>query len=147
MTKPTGSPHVSPTGDDAGAISAQCFRLAGQLKGGPVRDALLAMGRDYATRARASARTAAFRIELAASQRAAPRQPLAQLFDALSDWLAPIARPAAARPAATVAPATTRVARVPGVARPQPAPAAPAAAKPQRGSRLFRAHALGRLGS
>jgi hypothetical protein len=79
------------------------------------------------------------------SQRAAPPTPLAQLFDALSDWLAPIARPATARPEATAVPAATRAVRLPGAARaPQ---AAPPAAKPQRGSRLFRAHALGRFGS
>jgi hypothetical protein len=152
MTQPTRSARVSPqalpASDDAGAISAQCFRLAGQLAGGPVRDALLAMGRDYAARARATAQTAGFRFELAASQRAAPAKPLAQLFDALSQWLAPIAPPAA-RSAETGVPAATRSARTPGVARTPraAAPTAAPAAKPARGSRLFRAHALGRFGS
>src|SRR5258706_12463616 len=57
--------------EQPGAVAARCRHLADQLAGGPVRDALLAMARDYTRRAVDAARTAPFRLELERSERSA----------------------------------------------------------------------------
>ena len=127
--------------DDAGAVAADCYRLAGQIGGGAVRDALLEMGRDYTARARDSVRTAQFRVELAHSQPAAtgfwPLRILADLFAPLP--AEPVRTTPPVRRAAATAEPTVRT----------PAPRAPAPVAPPartkstpRTSRLFRLHAL-----
>jgi hypothetical protein len=131
----------APDADDhPAAVAAHCFRLAEQIGGGPVRDALIAMAQDYSMRARATARTAAFRIELDHESRDSKRFWPVRLF---AELLAPLPpRPArrettAARPAAQ--PQARRTA-------PAVAPSAPAK-RPQRASRMFRMHALARIES
>jgi hypothetical protein len=130
--------------NEAGGVAADCYRAAGQMAGGPVREALLAMGRDYSARARATARTAAFRLELDRAHHAAPASWLARLLE----FLVP-ATPArrantpvrASTPPSVVAPAAVRVARPArpsAVQRALGQPTRPAA----RGSRLYRMHAL-----
>src|SRR5258708_3952192 len=134
-TKPVAH---APADDDAGAVAARCFQLAGQLTGGPVRDALLAMGRDYTLRARDAAQTASFRREVARGQAPSPRAPLGRLLDFLAEWTAPVPRAKTPQRAVVVAPTVQRAARA------QPAPERIA---PQRGSRLYRLHALTRPGT
>jgi hypothetical protein len=114
-----------------GAVAAHCFRLAEQLAGGPVRDALLAMGRDYTARARDVARTNAFRLELANSQ--PPARGLRALR-LLTELFEPLPQPT--RRALPAAPQPVRVA----------APTARQPAAPPRGSRLYRMHAVGAIG-
>ena len=123
-------------GEDPGTTAARCFHLANQLGGGPVRDALLAMGRDYSTRARAAARTVAVRPAVA--RLAPPPNRFAGIVDAIIDWLAPMSPPAA--PARRVPVAMTVRAEPAAVPR-QATPARPSAQR-KRGSRLFRTHAL-----
>jgi hypothetical protein len=129
--------------DDAGAVAADCYRLAGQIGGGAVRDALLEMGRDYTSRARDTARTAKFRVEQA------QRQP-----DAAGFWplriLADLFAPLPVEPARRITPVARRVSpsAVPAIRPPAQRATTPAAppvrtkAAP-RSSRLFRLHALG----
>jgi len=118
-----------------GAVSAHCFRLAGQLAGGPVRDALLAMGHDAAGRAREAAQLSAFRLAIAQSQPPAPRG--SRVLRLLADLLEPL--PAPQRRARPPAPATT----VKPAAQPAPRLAAPGT--PARGSRLYRTHSVGAI--
>ena len=138
------SSAVLPTDSNDAAVAADCFRAAAQMSGGRVRDALLAMGRDYSARARAAAQTASFRIELAQARHAAPASWLGRLLEALmpatpvrratarvgAPAIAQTTAPAGARPAGTTRPAPVR---------PQPNQPARASA---RGTRLFRMHAL-----
>jgi hypothetical protein len=116
-----------------GAVAAHCFRLAEQIGGGPVRDALLAMGRDYAGRAHDAARTSAFHFELAQSQR--PAHGLRALH-LLAELLEPLPQATRRAPPPSAAPAVPRPGRVAA-----PTALAPAAPPPRR-SRLYRTHAV-----
>jgi hypothetical protein len=122
------------TGTDAencGAVASRCFTLASQLAGGPVRDALLAMGRDYTAQARETAQTAGFRIELERSRSDTRGWPLRVLTDLFAPLPPPVKRVAPPAPAArTTMPA-----------------ARPAAQSRQHASRMFRLHALARIES
>jgi hypothetical protein len=126
--------------DHPAAVAAHCFRLAEQIGGGPVRDALLAMGQDYSMRARASARTAALRVELEHESRDSARFWPLRLF---AELLAPLPPRPARHDTTAVRPA----------AQPQARRAAPAVTpnppiKPsRRASRMFRLHALARIES
>ena len=151
MTTMRSEPRPYDPDPDAVTVAARCFTLAEQIGDGPVRDALLAMGRDYTERARQTARATAARITREYDVREygvreAPRSTLARWMSDLFDPLPQ--QPAPARRAAP----TTRVSAV----MPQPirleqarmaAPAAPRNAQPapRRGSRLYRMHALTRL--
>jgi hypothetical protein len=139
--------HFEPSdaADPPGAIASHCFKLAEQIGGGPVRDALVEMGRDYSARARETAQTAGFRLELARSRQDGPGFWPLRLF---ADLLAPLpARPARrevrSAPVA-IQPATTPQAR--HAAAPVAAPRAPAK-RSQRASRMFRMHALASIES
>jgi hypothetical protein len=134
--------------DHPGGVAARCFMLAEQIGGGPVHDALVAMGQDYSARARAAAQTAGFRIELAHNSRDRARFWPLRLFAELLAPLPPL--PArrdapAARPAAQ--PQSQRSAQ-PQARRAAPvnAPSAPTK-RSQRASRMFRMHALARIES
>lgn len=137
--EPETEAPVAPRGDE-GAVAAHCFHLAGQLRGGPVRDALLAMGRDYAARARDASRLAS---RDAGPSAADPGRAtlLGRLLGFVTDFAAPL--PPRATPPASVA-VTVRVETVSVVAQPRASNAAPppapvpAAAPPRRRSRLFR---------
>jgi hypothetical protein len=142
MIRPN-TPRRSPERhDDAAGVAADCYRMADQIGGGPVRAALMEMGRDYATRARDTARTAAFRLELERSEREASGfWPLRLLADLLAPLPAQPVRHAAPtpRPAATSAMPASQ----PPVRRTTTPVAPRAASKPAaRSSRLFRMHAL-----
>ena len=121
-------------------MAAHCFRLAEQIGGGPVHDALVAMGQDYTVRARNAVRTAASRIEREHGSRdGAGFWPL-RLF---AELLAPLP----ARPARRDAPAAHRAAQ-PQARRAAPAITPSAPTKPsRRASRMFRLHALARIES
>jgi hypothetical protein len=142
MTGQPTSPPPRAAHDDAGAFAARCYHLADQLAPGPVRDALLALGRDYSGRARDTARSAPVRVALAHASRNQARGLLAKLAEAVERWFAPLPSPAPAiaRPAA---PASAAPARAAGQ-RPRAAAMAPrpVATSPRRGSRLFRVNAL-----
>jgi hypothetical protein len=124
--------------DYPGAVSAHCFELAAQLGGGPVRDALIAMGHDYSARARETAQTVGFRLELARSrQDDAGFRPLRLLAELLAPLPPrPAARPAAQPQTRPAAAPQTQYAAAPTVAR--DAPVKPS----KRAPRLFRMHAL-----
>jgi len=126
------------------AVASHCFKLAEQIGGGPVRDALVAMGRDYSGRARETAQKAAFRIELAHS-----RQDRTGVwpFNLLAELLAPLPPRPVQRAAPAPAPQPQRAAP-PQARRAAPAVARSAPSKPpQRASRLFRLHALASIES
>jgi hypothetical protein len=129
----------------AGAVAARCFKLAERIGGGPVRDALVAMGRDYSMRAKETAQTAAFRIELEHSREASssfwPLRVLTDLFAPLPPQ--PVRREAPAVDDARPAAPAGRAAAKPQVRRAASAVAsgAPAKRSPHT-SRLFRMHAL-----
>jgi hypothetical protein len=118
--------------DEPGAIASRCHHLADQLAGGPVRDALLEMARDYTGRALDSARTASFRLELERSQRDATAVRLFEAFDRFIDGVRSVTQPTPAAPR-HAASGTTPVA-----AAATPAPTV----SPRRASRLYRIHAL-----
>jgi hypothetical protein len=111
----------------AGAVAARCFHLAAQLRGGPVRDALLAMGRDYVGRARDGARSAAVRIDAKRSQAGASPS---NLFRTLVEPLPRRAVPAPVMAAAAVMPVRQAV--------PHTVPAAAPSAAPRYKSRIYR---------
>ena len=121
------------------AFASRCFQLAAQIGGGPVHEALAAMGRDYSARARETAQTAGFRIELERG-----RQETASFWPlrVLTDLLAPLPP----RPPRRTAPAKVQYAAPPPARRATPAVAHSAPAEPpRRGSRLYRLHALARI--
>ncbi len=123
-------PTLHDDAPDTAAFAAHCFRQADQLKGGPVRDALRAMGRQYAARAREKAQTASFRWELDRSQRAASHSLLGRALEALARWFEPLVAP----------PPVPVVAR-----RTAPAPVAPQRRLPPRHvPRILRINALTR---
>lgn len=131
--------------DDAAAVAADCFRAAGQMAGGPVRDALLAMGREYSARAHATARAASFRIELEQARRAAP----ASWLDGLLEFFMPVTQtrrasaPVVATPTARPIASTGARHRIAGSSATKRPPDQPTRAPTRaRGSRLFRMHAL-----
>jgi hypothetical protein len=129
------------TDPDAVTVAARCFTLAEQIGGGPVREALLAMGRDYTERARQTARATADRITREYEVREAPRSTLARWMSDLFDPL-----PQQPAPARRAAPTTRVSAAMPQQAR-VAAPMAQGSAQPasRRTSRLYRMHALTRL--
>lgn len=134
--------------EEPGAVAARCRHLADQLAGGPVRDALLEMARDYTGRAVDAARTAPFRLELERSQRDATALRLFEAFDRFVDNVRRAVAPPATAP---VVPGPVQSAPVPAARRAVPAPVAAApvtpakpAVSPRRGSRLYRIHALQR---
>jgi hypothetical protein len=126
--------------DHPAAVAAHCFRLAEQIGGGPVRDALIAMGQDYSMRARATARTAALSIELEHSRHDDTRFWPLRLF---AELLAPLPPRPARRDTTAARPAAPPTARR---AAPAVTPSAPIK-PPRRASRMFRMHALARIES
>jgi hypothetical protein len=129
--------------DHPAAVASHCFELARQIGGGPVCEALAAMGRDYSARARETAQTAGFRIELERNRpddtRFWPLRVLSELCAPLpARHAAPAVRPTAPAKVQHAAPAPARP-TTPAVARSAPAE------RPRRGSRLYRLHALGRI--
>jgi hypothetical protein len=122
--------------EQPGAVAARCRQLADQLAGGPVRDALLEMARDYTRRALDAARTAPFRLELERTQRDATALRVFEAFDRFVDNV----RGSTARP--SLPPVATAQHSAPVVAATQAAPAP--TVSPRRASRLYRIHALQR---
>jgi hypothetical protein len=124
------------TGDQSeqpGAVAARCRHLADQLAGGPVRDALLEMARDYTRRALDAARAAPFRLELERSERDAAALRVFAAFDRFVDNV----RGTTAR--ASLPPVVTAQHAAPVVSATQAAPQPKVSAR--RASRLYRIHA------
>ncbi len=120
--------------EQPGAVAARCRHLADQLAGGPVRDALLAMARDYTRRAVDAARTAPFRLELERSERDASALRVFEAFDRFVDNVRGTTARASLPPVATAQHAAPVVAVTQAVPQPK--------VSPRRASRLYRIHAL-----
>lgn len=141
-----GDGGPAPLRGDEGAVAARCFQLAGQMRGGPVRDALLAMGRDYAARARDASRLAG--RGPAEEGRAPPAGLLGRLFAFVTDFAAPLPAPPSSRRGAVPMAGDGAVRRAPAPASVAPAAVVstagaaeavqPRTDAPRRGSRLFR---------
>jgi hypothetical protein len=120
--------------EQPGAVAARCRHLADQLAGGPVRDALLAMARDYTRRALDTARAAPFRLELERHERDDTALKVFAAFDRFVDNVRGATARASLPPVATAQHAAPVVAATQAV--PQPT------VSPRRASRLYRIHAL-----
>ncbi len=146
----TVTPVPANAEEDDGAVAARCFHLAAGMAPGPIRDALLAMGREYSTRARARVRTMPSRPARGETARAARVSLLTRMVDQLTTWLepvparaprrAPAPQPGAAMP--RIAAADRRPTAVAPSAQPARATPTPQRARVNRGARLFRINAL-----